>query len=178
MSSPQGERPRLAYRDLLGQRISIHTPHGGMTAPDIPCHEPRCTDFNPRSPRGERQPAETTDVGSEGISIHAPHGGATSNVVLAVSSNSIFQSTLPAGGATLRGCCGKSSTADFNPRSPRGSDDGLVAVAVHVKISIHAPHGGATRPLCAAGSTATQAFQSTLPTGGDGRAACGDPLGQ
>ena len=78
------------------------------------------------------------------ISIHAPRVG--SDIVARkgfILGEKIFQSTLPAWGATLRGFCFKSRMADFNPRSPRGErptryQSQMMALA----ISIHAPRVG------------------------------------
>ena len=55
----------------------------------------------------------------------------------------IFQSTLPAWGATAALTSTKSSSQNFNPRSPRG--ERLVGVCLRccpVRISIHAPRVG------------------------------------
>ena len=61
---------------------------------------------------------------------------ATPNVVL-------FQSTLPVGGATIRGIILDTVFVDFNPRSPWGERPALAfAPDAPEEISIHAPRGG------------------------------------
>ena len=77
------------------------------------------------------------------ISIHAPRGGSDSRLSIPIYRPFSFQSTLPAGGATL---------PERKP-SPAGS------------ISIHAPRGGSDW-LTAAYTARYMIFQSTLPAGG------------
>ena len=114
-------RGATAYNVLLrkGQNISIHAPRTGSdTPPAAAAHS--CTYFNPRSPHGERPPPMTS-----------------------VSPPSVFQSTLPARGATAGG---------------RGADELL-------HISIHAPRTGSdTRTAWR--TPPPFLFQSTLPARG------------
>ena len=118
--SPRGERLLQLFPVILVLCISIHAPRGGSDAVNpssrrgrkyISIHAPRggsdavqplqagvhTANFNPRSPRGERRNRPSFAILS-----------------------SVFQSTLPAGGATL--ACGAPgpTSVDFNPRSPRG----------------------------------------------------------
>ena len=138
--SPRGERRHHKRRHASASRISIHAPREGS---DYCSRASRCLwrYFNPRSPRGERHSAlihmtlivvisiHAPREGSDGstsdgyhtfdISIHAPREG--SDVVhhprrLA----GLFQSTLPARGATIYSSAGSLSVPHFNPRSPRG----------------------------------------------------------
>ena len=57
-------------------------------------------DFNPRSPHGERPIKELDGRVDTLISIHAPRTGSDGISPHCISSESIFQSTLPARGAT------------------------------------------------------------------------------
>ena len=101
----------------------------------------------------------------------------------------LFQSTLPAGGATKRSTAEKARRLYFNPRSPRGERlkwyhviDRDTRISIHAPrggsdsrlklceeasdcISIHAPRGGSDG-YSATGKQASSAFQSTLPAGG------------
>ena len=85
------------------------------------CHSN--TNFNPRSPHGERLLILSICTPPVVISIHAPRTGSDDLLATSVESLAIFQSTLPARGAT-RGRIFK--------RFPR-------------KISIHAPRTGSDR---------------------------------
>ena len=78
--------------------------------------------FNPRSPRGERQKRVYGSLQKVSISIHAPRGGSDVGASTLWSEiQSVFQSTLPAGGATTTEClCAPQGSRHFNPRSPRG----------------------------------------------------------
>ena len=163
--SPRGERPMVAtrppptteFQSTLPARgatqnrcvpyypdpISIHAPRegsdcGGISAAALPA------DFNPRSPRGERR----ARVGTE-IILHSlfqstlPARGAT----LQNRDRSYqprFQSTLPARGATIPILVYNIDSKNFNPRSPRGE-----------------------RPSsCACPFSSSARFQSTLPARG------------
>ena len=80
----------------------------------------------------------------EGISIHAPRTGSDLRSLTSTASKVIFQSTLPARGATavLVSPC-QALTADFNPRSPHGERPIVrVGDAISNTISIHAPRTG------------------------------------
>ena len=121
--------------------------------------------FNPRSPRGERLTTR-------------------SNLRL----ETLFQSTLPARGATDRYFSDHVFAFNFNPRSPRGERQKLIKILVKLlNISIHAPRegsdalplgavGGARdfnprsprgeRPAFLRNSSGKFAFQSTLPARG------------
>ena len=139
---PSGVRPRSGRCQPARPRISIHAPQWGATGCKrgdyyvwlISIHAPqwgatrngvsdaayRCY-FNPRTPVGcdDRRQGEHH---RPGISIHAPQWGATcpssSLLVLVI----VFQSTHPSGVRPPSGDCGRSATADFNPRTPVGCD--------------------------------------------------------
>ena len=76
--------------------------------------------FNPRSPHGERLRLYALQSFPGCISIHAPRTGSDVGNALYNRRYALFQSTLPARGATFgRGDIGQPEI-DFNPRSPHG----------------------------------------------------------
>ena len=184
--SPWGERPVTIAPVPLSKRISIHAPRGGSDKYAFACGDGGL-DFNPRSPWGERQLDPTNTELLRQISIHAPRGGSDGQNDVAClvvddfnprspwgerpicdddsGKSSIFQSTLPVGGATVytpkagrpmkisihaprggsdvREMATAEARGDFNPRSPWGErllkKTDLCPVN---RISIHAPRGG------------------------------------
>ena len=140
--SPHGERHERIEKNENLQAISIHAPRTGSdcwaaTCRGTPAH------FNPRSPHGERLRSAFMVVSLVIFQSTLPARGATvaRQVKHAVAQ---FQSTLPARGATF-GCRFQSCQAPhFNPRSPHGErllrrqpqTDGVLL------ISIHAPRTG------------------------------------
>ena len=78
------------------------------------------------------------------ISIHAPRTGSDAIFARRMMYASLFQSTLPARGATIRAdCYAVISYADFNPRSPHGERP-LLAMAKgkkHIDFNPRSPHG-------------------------------------
>ena len=103
----------------------------------------RTKDFNPRSPRGERHCLRYLAFATLAISIHAPREGSDFFVSASHFRHFVFQSTLPARGAT--------------PCAYAGIIDG--------EISIHAPREGSD-PNALKTVTAIIKFQSTLPARG------------
>ena len=121
--SPRGERQIACKCKRKGIQISIHAPRGGSDLRGV--HSAlQTTDFNPRSPRGERLHGHLCAGHLIYISIHAPRGGSDffRDQVCTVGlyfnprsprgerlgwpqvpqKRSLFQSTLPAGGATAK----------------------------------------------------------------------------
>ena len=100
------------------------------------------SNFNPRSPHGERrEPA--AEYARAGISIHAPRTGSDALTICPVCNAVIFQSTLPARGATgnSRAARGRQTISIHAPRT--GSDACIKNAHIHIKnISIHAPRTG------------------------------------
>ena len=117
--SPHGERRRWQFCVLHRLRISIHAPRTGSDRmagykilwANISIHAPRtgsdCNHrdnvsvnqhFNPRSPHGERREFDA----------------------YVVYGDIIFQSTLPARGATSAESVTRRRSRNFNPRSPHG----------------------------------------------------------
>ena len=86
--------------ETLFSMVSIHAPRGGSDAnSQTGCNlAPR---FNPRSPWGERQFTAGDDSGRTLFQSTLPVGGATRNSGRKRSAN-LFQSTLPVGGATIK----------------------------------------------------------------------------
>ena len=121
--------------------ISIHAPRTGSDPNPRICQKLR-EDFNPRSPHGERRLWRMTTIFLLQISIHAPRTGSDRGSALRRRTLRVFQSTLPARGATrartltqitdlfqstlpARGatrapCESSADRSDFNPRSPHG----------------------------------------------------------
>ena len=99
-------------------------------------------DFNPRFPRGKRLYPPHFYNAHEVISIHASRGGSDYNMAIKIEIAGEFQSTLPAGEATITG-------ASMEPE---------------MRISIHASRGGSDLTLTCFSSHSAR-FQSTLPAG-------------
>ena len=171
--------------------LAVHTnfnprsPHGERPAGSPPAMV-SASYFNPRSPHGERHSSAPANTSPPGISIHAPRTGSDYTALLPPSSqwisihaprtgsdvcdsvlnsvDSLFQSTLPARGATFgilrcvadlksfqstlpaRGatvCAGAHARGgDFNPRSPHGERPRLRRQnAVEDNFNPRSPHG-------------------------------------
>ena len=166
--------------------ISIHAPRGGSDQssgllPQMQHH------FNPRSPWGERPYTRPSNETHNSISIHAPRGGSDAVLLPNRLGATIFQSTLPAGGATLtirflNGILLFQSTLPaggatltirflngillFQSTLPAGGATGSSAKQTwSYYISIHAPRGGSDPKLVPI-LVLSEKFQSTLPAGG------------
>ena len=121
--------------------ISIHAPRGGRDRPQY-WTRPSRAHFNPRSPWGERLPPPPPP-----------------------SSPTVFQSTLPVGGATDSYFM-QARANMISIHAPRGgSDDYSSFDWCFDGISIHAPRGGSDNLLSVCLRNLSQ-FQSTLPVGG------------
>ena len=167
--------------------ISIHAPRTGSDPNPRICQKLR-EDFNPRSPHGERRLWRMTTIFLLQISIHAPRTGSDRGSALRRRTLRVFQSTLPARGATrartltqitdlfqstlpARGatrapCESSADRSDFNPRSPHGERPPLLPAAMRCQIHFNprSPHG--ERPaFCPIHHDASR-FQSTLPARG------------
>ena len=115
---PAGGATTASRRCSVSPIISIHAPRGGSDQNPSRWYHDR-HDFNPRSPRGERR-----CIGIFGRLL------------------SKFQSTLPAGGATLYRYLWPSAL-QISIHAPRGGSDVITAVTTSPReISIHAPRGG------------------------------------
>ena len=150
--------------------ISIHAPREGS---DSPCLHLNLSHIriSIHAPREGSDPGAETGSPQGVISIHAPREGSDADRPQVLSIHAVFQSTLPARGATET-----RSTADcprwhFNPRSPRGERPGqggilhrrdlfqstlpargatpvVIPPLVVVDISIHAPREGSDPRAC------------------------------
>ena len=148
-----------------------------------------CIHFNPRSPHGERHSLLACQRMNTGISIHAPRMGSDNKHSHSNCFTCIFQSTLPAWGATLLIDTTLFRKDNFNPRSPHGERPHrpLLSQRVHPifqstlpawgatlmgramqmgkGISIHAPRMGSDLARLTLHKK-PQIFQSTLPAWG------------
>ena len=139
--SPRGGATFLRYHIFQHFPISIHAPRGGSDA-----SHPSWDDVF-------------------GISIHAPRGGSDALNNQPFSAKTLFQSTLPAGGAT-NDWEGAAYWKRISIHAPRGGSDEFVEVYVGVAvISIHAPRGGSDHRH-PTNQMYLLIFQSTLPAGG------------
>ena len=145
-------------------KISIHAPREGS---DVRLYTVINTIryFNPRSPRGERRETLYRYKYHKIFQSTLPARGAT-RLNQFFFRCGIFQSTLPARGATMRANDSCTQKKYFNPRSPRG--ERLVRKSTLTgggEISIHAPREGSDAPT-RNGPAANVEFQSTLPARG------------
>ena len=139
--SPRGERRRAKLKNLYANYISIHAPREGSDMRDNLLRASHKRFQSTLPARGATAP-HNSYYHDEQISIHAPREG--SDVPFAYKKRRsfyfnprsprgerlkgfckkslcfLFQSTLPARGATDMGIIAKKRWIDFNPRSPRG----------------------------------------------------------
>ena len=118
--SPHGERRYRALLESPGNNFNPRSPHGERRVTAAPYRRPR--HFNPRSPHGERRRRSLLRRTNQYFNPRSPHGERQMSSPDHASS-SIFQSTLPARGATRA--------------EARQELDGA--------ISIHAPRTGSDR---------------------------------
>ena len=147
--------------------ISIHAPCTGsdyVEPSGLAVH----TNFNPRSPHGERHSSAPANTSPPGISIHAPRTGSDYTALLPPSSqwisihaprtgsdvcdsvlnsvDSLFQSTLPARGATFGILRCVADLKSFQSTLPaRGATGRDPLIQAELAISIHAPRTGSDR---------------------------------
>ena len=122
--------------------------------------------FNPRSPRGERLLICFVVPAVRIFQSTLPAGGATPDAFMA-SRPIRFQSTLPAGGATGENTTSKWEQTVISIHAPRGGSDWLLGNICRPTASFQStlPAGGATVP-CFSVFPVLFLFQSTLPAGG------------
>ena len=117
------------------------SPHGERREASV-MDSARVTDFNPRSPHGERLVTLSATSPVWAISIHAPRTGSDGISPHCINRESIFQSTLPARGATWRFAHVVNSD-NISIHAPRtGSDEYNPIENYDRMISIHAPRTG------------------------------------
>ena len=145
-------------------RISIHAPRTGSDLCSAVHRANAILDFNPRSPHGERPRRKWISKEAFGISIHAPRTGSDGQRAVRELHVVLFQSTLPARGATLRELHGVFG-ADISIHAPRtGSDSTHLGRGRGEMISIHAPRTGSDSPCSARPSRQTD-FNPRSPHG-------------
>ena len=138
-----GSDGRSDGKGITTFKISIHAPRTGSDEGEGTA-EGLAIDFNPRSPHGERRDAGTKRGTSRQISIHAPRTGSDRAASKAAGETWVFQSTLPARGATLPSWKLPSVSRNFNPRSPHGERRRNVPVFLYsmlVHFNPRSPHG-------------------------------------
>ena len=125
-----------------------------------------CIHFNPRSPHGERHSLLACQRMNTGISIHAPRMGSDNKHSHSNCFTCIFQSTLPAWGATLLIDTTLFRKDNFNPRSPHGERQATPVpdVPSFAYFNPRSPHG--ERHDCIISQIIIVVFQSTLPAWG------------
>ena len=158
-------------RAALRLRVSIHAPHEGerRAATDFAQRAERFQSTLPT--RGSDEYAAAQAVALQTVSIHAPHEGERPMYRSRNKNSPLFQSTLPTRGSDAAiSSPSSTSSARFNPRSPRGG--ATKRFAYHgravARFNPRSPRGGAT-PFRICTLYALCVFQSTLPTrGSDG----------
>jgi len=141
--SPRGERPKTANLLAMRSSVSIHAPREGSDSAitgaagrprQVSIHAPREGSDSaitgaagrPRqvSIHAPREGSDSAITGAAGrprqVSIHAPREGSDWVTHEIYYHNTVFQSTLPARGATTCPSASYSPPGGFNPRSPRG----------------------------------------------------------
>ena len=138
--SPHGERQKNVMGWFENNAISIHAPRTGSDW-QMEVGYPTIGNFNPRSPHGERRTESCMET-----ALH------------------LFQSTLPARGATFRPEP-VAPTQDISIHAPRtGSDVERLHLMIKEAISIHAPRTGSDAPLME-GIPCTMYFNPRSPHG-------------
>ena len=168
--SPHGERPGKSGGRGRPKKISIHAPRTGsdLTFPDFRIRKnnfnPRsphgerqrflCRNFlfqpyfNPRSPHGERRIADALGVEDLRISIHAPRTGSDLSGRGLARLAGLFQSTLPARGATSTNYSSRQAIF-ISIHAPRTGSDAVPAVRLSVSKNFNprSPHGERQRKV-------------------------------
>ena len=121
--------------------------------------------FNPRSPHGERRGILSSPTDERRISIHAPRTGSDLIFSEQTVMDALFQSTLPARGATRVA----NATVDdrhISIHAPRTGSDGIErrSEGEEGDFNPRSPHGERPRPFCRCSQI--KRFQSTLPARG------------
>ena len=156
---PRGARHTLD-KDLDLYAVSIHAPTGGAT-PIVWRTARRAPGFNSRA-HGGRDSVGGSILADLAVSIHAPTGGATTQRPSLTLVTTAFQFTRPRGARQWhrQAICVQRC---FNSRAHGGRDGAGPRSRSQVAVSIHAPTGGATRPVRTALWSRT--FQFTRPRG-------------
>ena len=163
--SPHGERRCKFIKSESITYISIHAPRTGSDVSFISLNKTNFH-FNPRSPHGERHDIVKVPHCSLYISIHAPRTGSDKRIDAAFFCVTVFQSTLPARGATHSCFAFSVASSNFNPRSPHGerraTQDAIRRLNAEFQSTL--PARGATE--APHNRVTSRGFQSTLPARG------------
>ena len=121
-----GSDPKTGLARTICGDFNPRSPHGerqgGFSVRTRPCH------FNPRSPHGERRSPSAPDQSSCHFNPRSPHGE-RHKLQVAFTNTHIFQSTLPARGATF-GRHEEDRRAAISIHAPRTGSDPAVSVGV------------------------------------------------
>ena len=185
--SPHGERLMARTLHNGAPRISIHAPRTGSDSRSAR-HSWRKQHFNPRSPHGERQETDSKSPFFVHFNPRSPHGERRASASRATRRSShfnprsphgerptriaryccaeLFQSTLPARGATTE-FLSAPRDGEISIHAPRtGSDHGQLALdAGGVNFNPRSPHGERHTGPHSTNKNAIS-FQSTLPARG------------
>src|SRR5665213_1044406 len=93
-----------------------------LAAPDSSQLTSAQRSFNPRSPRGERLEIGMCERPVDRVSIHAPRAGSDLGTIVFLTLNGVFQSTLPARGATERNAVLRKAL-EVSIHAPRAGSD-------------------------------------------------------
>ena len=126
--------------------ISIHAPRTGSDKGTIQAR--LNTIISIHAPRTGSDVSRYSRLRRCAISIHAPRTGSDSGSKCGRSIAAVFQSTLPARGATAAANAADQSPPYFNPRSPHGERLARRSYkGFSPDISIHAPRTGSDLPF-------------------------------
>ena len=165
--APRVGSDSLHVSPFLRLTISIHAPRVGSDLIDAPKLFSSCY-FNPRSPRGERRSANDMALLCSYFNPRSPRGERPCIRLTSCLTSCLFQSTLPAWGATalfVQPC----DTAAISIHAPRvGSDISNFSFSSLVTFQSTLPAWGAT--TFHSNLLNRVKFQSTLPAWGATRA--------
>ena len=137
---PAGGATEIYAQGTDKDDISIHAPRRGSDLANIITGE-ILENFNPRSPQGERQSLRVNATHSCLFQSTLPAGGAT-HVRNDQSQLIEFQSTLPAGGATIHNVLIREFLIFQSTLPAGGATESRDAMRFDMRISIHAPRRG------------------------------------
>ena len=163
--SPHGERPPAKFpASTCTEDFNPRSPHGERPVA-VWTIEPQDEHFNPRSSHGERPRCLLHGHRARAISIHAPRTGSDVPAAVILADIRLFQSTLPARGATYQRPSSLRTSGYFNPRSPHGERRApATSGRPREPFQSTLPARGATG--CSPGQMPGLIFQSTLPARG------------
>ena len=163
--SPHGERQNPQNAIAMLKIFQSTLPARGATFWASAWRNRQCN-FNPRSPHGERQGVMVVVKELQDISIHAPRTGSDRTVCWTSTARALFQSTLPARGATRGLPLMKHLPLQFQSTLPaRGATADARRKVLDKKFQSTLPARGATDTAILGMMTPPQ-FQSTLPARG------------